>query len=168
MFVRIISSRKKWTRIPTKETRLPSDCFYDIRTTDNMLSLWKYDDFEDDGIINQCIVVGALGRQKIEKVSYVLIEDSELTAVNLTFTPNDPKCAFLNPEKEDFIGRHYDIQEIDDQDYVKIANIIISKIENGEVKILSKDKVTKAFKKMKEEGLLLNKGLSVGISNEIF
>ena len=170
MFVRIISNTKKWTRLgnDSKSKNLPADCFNDLKTTQNTLSLWKIDSTDSADICEQLVAVGAAGRSKIDKIVFVELSEQELEEKKLTLQQDNPQCDYLNPDKSDFINRHYDIIEIDHNDLFNVAEIIMNKIESKAVRILTKKQVKQILLGMKSQSIIINKGLQKDISSELF
>ena len=79
MYIRVISDLKRWESIVNDDPELlPADCFADLKTTKNTLSIWQVDDELSEIDIEDFIVIPALGRSTIEKITYVLLEENEL------------------------------------------------------------------------------------------
>ena len=79
MYIRVISELKRWKSVVNNNPNLiPADCFADIKTTQNTLSLWQIEDSSKQDSLEDFIVVATLGRASIDKVSFIFIKDEEL------------------------------------------------------------------------------------------
>lgn len=165
MFIRVISELKRWSRIEGKESSLPADCFFDIKTTKNTLSLWKIEGDEQN--FNQFVVISTLGRASLSKISYVLIKEEDIEAQGLQYMHDMPGCPYINENDTEFISHHYDIINISQDEYLKIANIIISKIENKQIHIMSLEEVKNVVKQLTEKGLIYTEKLQSSMQQAI-
>ena len=152
MFVRVISELKRWSRITGRDTLLPADCFFDIKTSRNTLSLWKVEEQEEG--FEQFVVIATLGKSTLSKISYVLISEEELDAQGLQYQQDLPGCQYINEANSDFISHHFDIVNISQEEYIKIANIIMKKIEEEKIEVLSLNEVKKVVKQLSSSGII--------------
>jgi len=159
LFVRVISELKRWTRIKEKEERLPADCFFDIKTNKNTLSLWKVDDINNKDDLYRFAVISVLGKTSLSKVTYVLIDENELSSCGLVVQNNDPGCGYISNSNQSFLEHHFDIVCIDHEDFIKIANIIITKIDKNEQDIISIKDVESAAQKLCNDGIVIKENL---------
>lgn len=168
MYIRVISELKRWECVVNNNPDLlPADCFFDIKTTNNALSLWQVEDSPAQDSLEDFTVVATLGRKSIDKVSYICITDEELKSQGLEILNDHPNCKYLNNEQSDFIKHHFDIINIDFEQYKKIAIIIQSKIKNGELKILTKSTVVNAAGRLLKNNILIKENISENIINKI-
>ena len=165
MFIRVISELKRWSRIEGKDSVLPADCFFDIKTTRNTLSLWKIEDDEKD--FKQYVVVSTLGKATLSKISYDLINEDDIEAQGLQYMQDMPGCPYINENNYEFVSHHFDIINISQDEYLKIANIIISKIEKEQIEILSLEEVKKVVKQLTSNGLIYKDKLQPTMQNVI-
>lgn len=159
MFIRVISDLKRWGRIAGKESLLPADCFFDIKTNKNTLSLWKVDNTNDRDALYQFAVISVLGKNSLSKVTYVLIDENELSHCGLKFQQDDPGCGYISDNNPSFLNHHFDILDISHEDFMKIANIIIGKIEKNEQSIISAKAVYAVAQKLCNEGIVVKERL---------
>lgn len=155
MYIRVISELKRWVRVVGKETKLPSDCFFDIKTQKNALSLLKIDSQEDWDSLNKYIVIPTLGKASLSKITYVLLDDSELKNLGLDIQQDSPGCPYIDESKTSFISHHFDIVDITHEEYLKIAELIINKIESNQQKVLSAKDVKLAAKDLCKSGIII-------------
>lgn len=155
MFIRVISELKRWNRIKEKQDRLPADCFFDIKTSKNALSLWKIDDLDNADDLHRFAVISVLGKNSLQKVTYVLINEDELSGCGLKVQCDDPGCGYISNSNQSFLDHHFDIVCIDHEDFIKIANIIINKIDKNEQDVISVKDVNSAAQKLCDEGIVL-------------
>lgn len=152
MFIRVISELKRWTRIAGKDSVLPADCFFDIKTTRNTLSLWKID--RDDNEFKKYVVIATLGKSSLSKISYVLINEEDIEREGLQYLQDSPGCPYINESNLDFISHHFDIINITQDEYIKIANIIMKKIEDKQIEVLSINDVKSVTKELCLAGIV--------------
>ena len=168
MYIRVISDLKRWKSIVNGNSELLlADCFSDIKTTHNTLSLWKVEDSSSQEDLENFTVVATLGRTSIDKVSYVCIEENEIEKHNLELKNDNPMCQYLNNEKSDFIKHHFDIINIDCDKYKTIAHLIRTKVNNDELKILTKNSVISAATRLLNNNILIKDNLSENVRNKI-
>lgn len=150
---------KRWNRIKEKQDRLPADCFFDIKTNKNTLSLWKIDNVDNTDDLYRFAVISVLGKNSLQKVTYVLIDENELSNSGLTVQCDNPGCGYISNNNQSFLDHHFDIVCIDHEDFIKIANIIINKIDKNEQDIISVKDVNSAAQKLCDEGIVLKEKL---------
>lgn len=163
----MISDLKRWDRIAGKESQLPADCFFDIKTNKNTLSLWKVDNTNDRDALYQFAVISVLGKNSLSKVTYVLIDENELTDCGLKFQQDDPYCGYIDNSKSSFLKHHFDIMDIDHEDFIKIASIIVSKIENNKQDIISIKDVNSVAKRLCDDGIVIKERLQKSMQDHL-
>ena len=164
MFLRVISELKRWNRIENKSDALPADCFFDIRTTRNTLSLWKIDNKNE---ISKFAVISTIGKSSLSKITYVLLDEEELQNCGLLITQDAPGCGYLDSSRTEILSHHYDISLIDHNDYIKIANVIIDKIETKRQDIILLDEVRKTVKELCSDEIILIDKLQESMKSSI-
>lgn len=167
MFLRVISDLKRWSNdVCGNEQLIPADCFSDIKTTNNTLSLWQVDETNDSEIINYA-VISTLNRMRFQKISYILVSDEELTNNGLTICQTDSVPDYLNSTSSNFINHHYDIINIDYQCYGKIATLFRNKIKNNQQDIILDKSAIEAAKQLYQNGIINIKPLQDKIRKTI-
>lgn len=169
MLIRVISELKRWIRLEGKKNLLPADCFADIKTSKNSLSLWKVDTeiLKTAELLNQYIVIAALGKMSLSKVSYLLIEEQELEKSGLSIQQNSPCCNYISENKTDFSSHHFDIVDITHEEYIKIADLIIKKIESDNLNVLSLSEARIAAKELCKNGIVIKDRLQDSMQKAI-
>lgn len=168
MYIRVIADLKRWkTIVNNNPVLLPADCFFDIKTANNTLSLWQVQDSPAQEELEDFTVISTLGRESIDKVSYICISDQELQSQGLEIRNDNPNCKYLNNDKTDFINHHFDIINIDCYQYQKIADLIRSKINKDELKILTKSSVLASAIRLFKNEILIKENLKDNIINKI-
>lgn len=157
MFIRVISELKRWSRISEKSAYLPADCFFDIKTSGNTLSLWKVE--KDDPDFNKYVVIATLGKMSLSKISYVLINEEEFDRQGLLYQQDSPGCPYINESNIQFVSHHFDIINISHEEYIKIANIIMQKVEQEQIEILSISEVKNVTKQLYSTDLIYKEKL---------
>lgn len=109
-FLRMIASIERWdgTKVVNRDNAfLSGDIIADLRTTDNKLSVWKADTQED---INDAVVALALGKDRLSKINYILIEKKDLDKMGI----NVSEClGDVKGVDEKILSKHGDLVELD-------------------------------------------------------
>lgn len=143
MLLRKIASKGRWnkSKIPdliTRDDRLfTGDAISDLRTKSNTISVWHTPDL-DDANLKPILATMALNCDKIDKIFFVALDESELIAKGLLFKP----VRGLSNSVVDLniLDRHRDIYEVDYWHLGILAEYIYKLIEEN--KVYSKTKTT--------------------------
>ncbi|MDE6244752.1 MAG: hypothetical protein K2M50_03750, partial [Treponemataceae bacterium] len=95
MLFRVITLNKWNKKISRQDAGIAGDAISDLRTTNNTLSVWKVSDEKANDELLDLAVVAALNRDKLQKVSYVLLDESWLDDNHIAFRPAPGKCDFI-------------------------------------------------------------------------
>lgn len=113
MLLRMIGSISKWNalgKINRPDAGICGDAISDLRTKENKLSVWKADSQKD---IDDAAVALALNRDNIQKLSYVLLDEKELSKMEIEISyvniPGDVACI----KDKDLLKKHRDLIDID-------------------------------------------------------
>ena len=167
MFLRVISDLKRWnTEVCGNSQLIPADCFSDIKTTHNTLSLWQIDE-NDITEIENFAVLSTLNRNELKKISYILISTEELSRIGLKFSQTNNVPDYLISSQNDVIKHHYDITDIDHQNYGKIATLFRDKIRGDKLEIISEIPAIDAAKRLYHNGIINIKPLKEKIKQTI-
>lgn len=161
----MISELKRWARIEGKTSVLPADCFFDIKTSRNALSLWKIE--KNDPDFKKYVVIATLGKSSLSKISYVLIDEEDIDNQGLKYQQDTPGCPYINESRLDFISHHFDIVNISQEEYIKIANIIMHKIENNQIELMSINEVKNVTKQLCSTDLIFQEKLQPSMRDVI-
>ena len=130
MYIRIVSNINKWDG--TEAVQRPGalvcgDAITDLKTTHNMLSIWKVN---DDSQINESIAAVALGRERLSKVSFVILEENEVEqGLNLLIKVNEGKCKPII--EKSILERHRDIIELDSQQLESLSAYMLKRVQGS-------------------------------------
>ena len=78
MYIRVVSNIHRWDGTATvkrPEAKVCGDAITDLKTSSNMLSVWNVD---GENQIEESVAVIALGRDRLDKVSYVMLENEAI------------------------------------------------------------------------------------------
>ena len=111
MLIRSIASLARWdgtTIVHRPDATIAGDVISDLRTQNNTLSVWRADSQED---IDDAIVAMSLNRTDVSKMIALLLDEKELSAMQID-------CSDKNPGKapgavESIKKKHRDLIEID-------------------------------------------------------
>lgn len=82
-FLRMISKITRWDgseSVDREDGLFTGDMLADLRTTNNKLSVWQVDTEED---VEKAIVALALSRDAVQKMCYMVLNDSELENIGI-------------------------------------------------------------------------------------
>ena len=107
----MVASIDKWDGSKQVNRPTPSICgdaMSDLRTKENRLSVWKGDSTED---IDDAVVALALSRDKVQKLSYLILREESLAKLEIEIADDHVGKA---PGLEDSIlSKHRDMIEMD-------------------------------------------------------
>lgn len=130
MYIRIVSNINKWDGTETVQrpgALVCGDAITDLKTTHNMLSIWKVN---DDSQINESIAAVALGRDRLAKVSFVILEENEIEQVlNLSLENNEGKCKPII--EESILKRHRDIVQLDSRQLESLSAYMLQRVQDS-------------------------------------
>ena len=111
MLIRGIASLSRWdgtTVVNRQDATTAGDVISDLRTQNNTLSVWRADSDED---INDAIVAMSLNRNDVSKMIALLLDEEDLSAMQIGFSDKKPGKA---PGAIEVIKKkHRDLLEID-------------------------------------------------------
>ncbi len=157
MLFRVITFSKWNKKISRQDAGIAGDAISDLRTTNNTLSVWKVFDEKDNDELLDLAVVAALNRDKLQKVSYVLLDESWLNANHIAFQPAPGKCDFIKSEYHDLKSKHIDLTEIDYKQLGILAEEINSILDNSSLMCFTDKELGERIKTLKKDGLLTDK-----------
>ena len=111
MLIRGIASLARWdgtTVVNREDATTAGDVISDLRTQSNTLSVWRADTPED---INDAIVAMSLNRTDISKMIALLLDEKDLSAMQIDFSDAIPGKA--PGAVESIKKKHRDLLEID-------------------------------------------------------
>lgn len=155
MLIRMISSIKKWSvdayPINRADASFPGDSVTDLKTTRNKLSVWKADNDEE---INDAIVALALGRQSIDKLWFVYLDESHLDSIGITAKPDETGDA-PGIASQDILARHMNLQDIDYPRLGKLTEYIYSQLDSEKFTLKTVPQLSTLLNSYKEKGIVL-------------
>lgn len=145
MLIRGLASMGRWdgtTFINRSGALYSGDAISDLRTRKNTLSVWYYNTpiEEEDAIVALC-----LNRSSLDKFVYIAFEEAELDSSNITYEPVLGKSDDVI--KEDVLGQHRDLTNLDYTQLGIIAEMIHSKVKSKLAITKSKKDVAKLIVK---------------------
>jgi len=111
MLIRGIASLARWdgtTVVNREDATTAGDVISDLRTQSNTLSVWRADSPED---INDAIVAMSLNRTDVSKMIALLLDEKDLSAMQIVFSDAIPGKA--PGAVESIKNKHRDLLEID-------------------------------------------------------
>lgn len=157
MLFRVITLSKWNKKISRQDAGIAGDAISDLRTTNNTLSVWKVSDKKDNDELLDLAVVAALNRDKLQKVSYVLLDESWLDDNNITFQSAPGKCDFIKSEYHDLKSKHIDLTEIDYKQLGILAEKISSILVNSSPMCFTNKELGERINALKKDGFLTDK-----------
>lgn len=157
MFFRVITFSKWNKKISRQDAGIAGDAISDLRTTNNTLSVWKVFDEKDYDELLDLAVVAALNRDRLQKVSYVLLDEAWLNDNNIAFQSAPGKCDFIKNEYHDLKSKHIDLTEIDYKQLGILAEKISSILGNSSLMCFTDKELGEKIKALKKDGLLTDK-----------
>lgn len=136
--LRKVENKRRWDKdqdldwMPTGD--VPADCLLDLRTENNLLSVWELDDSQSN--LNRVIAALAAQRQNLAKLEYAVVRKSKLSFD----TGKIKKSAGDSPDVKANNEWHFDVTDLSGSNLVEFAKSIWT---NGEVARLSKSEVKK-------------------------
>ena len=130
MYIRIVSNINKWDgteNVPRPGTLVCGDAITDLKTTHNMLSIWKV---TNDLQIDESIAAVALGRERLSKVSYVILEENEVEQeLKLSIAVNEGKCRPII--EKSILERHRDIIQLDSRQLESLSAYMLERVQDS-------------------------------------
>lgn len=111
MLIRSIASLARWdgsTVVNRPDATIAGDVISDLRTQNNTLSVWRADSQED---IDDAIVAMSLNRTDVSKVIALLIDENDLSVMQIELSDKNPGKA--PGAVESIKKKHRDLVEID-------------------------------------------------------
>lgn len=150
--LRMISSLERWDGRRDVQRPNPSICgdaIADLRTKNNCLSTWIADTDVDK---DTAVVALALGRDKADKLCYVILDDQDLK--NLEIDISDECKGEAKGLNEDLLTNHRDLIEMDYEHIGKLANYITPLVRSGQFKVITKAQVKSLLETYKGNELI--------------
>lgn len=163
MFLLRKISHAKWD--PSKgwsEVKISADAVTaDLRTQDNMLSLWKCGDGEEVEIEGAALALIAASN-RLDKIDIVWLSDDELQADGQTL--QDTKG---DTPVQDLIEQHVDVSELDYSSLGKVASRIAAAIAGGRYRRLRLKRVKALLLEAVEQKRVKLTHLKEGLRTEV-
>jgi hypothetical protein len=149
MFLRVVSKMSRWDGskpVNRPEAKVCGDAITDLKTSENMLSIWMADSDEQ---IDESAAVVALGRTKLDKVCYVLLDNDALNQINLLLKDNKGEC---RPVIDDSVlERHRDVIELDSAQLESLSAYMLDQVRHEKCSFKSSGQLKKIITKMISE-----------------
>lgn len=128
---------------------IPADAVTaDLRTTNNTLSFWQCGDGTNDEI-NEAVLALAAGGQRIDNIDIVWMSDRDLRADGHSL-----RCTAGRTPVAEMLDRHVDLCFLDYARLGKVAGRVMSAIEQGRHRRLTKKRVTAIIAEAIQRGRL--------------
>lgn len=111
-----------------------------------MLSIWMADSDEQ---IDESAAVVALGRTKLDKVCFVLIDNDAINHINLLLKENKGECRSVIDET--ILKRHRDVIELDSVQLESLSAYMLDQVQHEKCSFKSSGQLKKIIMKMIEE-----------------
>ncbi len=154
MLLRMLSSMNKWdlkeNPILREDPSFPADSVTDLKTTRNKLSVWKA---SDDDETNDAIVALALGRQSLDKLCFVYLDENDLKRIGIDALQDEPGNA-PGIESNAILNRHMNLQQIDYTRLGKLTEYIFKQLNDENCVYKTKKELSELLLDYKEKGLV--------------
>ena len=154
MLLRMISSMNKWDinscPIRREDPSFPADSVTDLKTTRNKLSVWKASNDEET---NDAIVALALGRQSLDKLCFVYLDEEYLKRIGIEALQDEPGCA-PGIESPVILNRHMNLQQIDYTRLGKLTEYIFKQLDEDNCVYKTKKELSNLLEKYKINGIV--------------
>ncbi len=154
MLLRMISSLNKWdkdsNKIEREDASFPADSVTDLKTTRNKLSVWKAD---DDAEADDAIVAMALGRNAVDKLCFVYLDETKLSNIGIEAIQDEPGLA-PGMTKPEVLNRHMNLQHLD---YTRLGNLtgyIFEQLDSDNCIIKTKKELSDLLSSYKDNGFV--------------
>lgn len=149
MFLRVVSKMSRWdgsNPVNRPDAKVCGDAITDLKTSDNMLSIWMADNNEQ---IEESAAVIALGRNKLDKVCYILLDNEELDRINLLLEENMGQCKSVIDK--DVLRRHRDVIELDSTQLECLSAYMLDQVQKSNCSFKDIEQLRKIIAKMIED-----------------
>lgn len=154
MLLRMISAMNKWdlTSCPIlrDDPSFPADSVTDLKTTRNKLSVWKASDDEET---NDAIVALALGRQSLDKLCFVYLDEDYLKTIGIEALQDEPGSA-PGIESVVILNRHMNLQQIDYTRLGKLTEYIFKQLDEDNCVYKTKKELSDLLVAYKDNGIV--------------
>jgi len=157
MLFRVITPSKWNKKILRQDASIAGDAISDLRTSNNTLSVWSVADEKSREELLDLAVVAALNRDKLQRVFYVLLEESWLDEQHIIFQSVPGKCDFIKTEYKDLKSKHIDLKEIDYKQLGILANKIDSILKTSSLRFFTDKELKVKINNLKQDGFLTDK-----------
>ena len=145
----MLSNINKWdgSKIVNRpDAFIPGDTLSDLRTSDNTLSVWKADTEED---VEDALVALALNRDSVGKLSYCLLDETELKNIEINVSDDIPGTA--PGLDEEILKKHRDLIDLDYWRIGYLAEMLLNKLQDKKnQKFLTKRETETLLKKYRD------------------
>lgn len=129
MLLRVITDSKWKKTLVRNPSLLPADCLSDLRTSANTLSVWKVNNPEDEDELKELCMIQALCRDKLQKVSYVLLNEDSIKQIGIILKNDVGMCPCIINQQ--LLQKHIDLDQLDSKQLEKLAFIIREKVQSS-------------------------------------
>lgn len=149
----MVSAQSKWDgskNVNRDDGFICGDAISDLRTTNNTLSVWKADSEQD---IEDAIVALALGRDKVQTLNYLLIDEGELERMEIQISSDVP--GDIKGLDEQIRKKHRDLIEMDYWRIGYLAEYMTCLVNKGEFMSCTKKSIKSLLEKYKSSNKIV-------------
>ena len=165
MLLRMVSAQSKWDGskdVNRDDGFICGDAISDLRTTSNTLSVWKADTQQD---IEDAIVALALGRDKVQTLNYLLIDESELERMEIQISSD--VLGDIKGLDEQIRKKHRDLIEMDYWRIGYLAEYMIGLVNKGKFMICTKKNIQALLEKYKNSNKIAIDNMLEKLRNDL-
>lgn len=165
MLLRMVSAQSKWDgskNVNRDDGFICGDAISDLRTTNNTLSVWKADSEQD---IEDAIVALALGRDKVQTLNYLLIDEGELERMEIQISSDVP--GDIKGLDEQIRKKHRDLIEMDYWRIGYLAEYMIGLVNKGEFMSCTKKNIKALLEKYKSSNKIATDNMLEKLRNDL-
>lgn len=170
MLLRRIKSIGCWNpqtykdKINREDYSTPGDTLSDLKTDNNGLSVWFTPDLDETNI-KPLLAAMAVGRDSIQKMTYVVLDENRLLSMGIEKKPVLGLAPGISDEA--ILKSHYDLTDIDYKRIGPLANYIEELIEGNHAKTVNEKDLEKYINELIDNDKICTEDLKDGIKNRI-
>ncbi len=152
MLIRMISSIGRWDGsqiIERDDALFTGDAISDLRTSNNTLSVWLISDKSE---LNDILIALALSRNKIDKLSYVEIEEAFIDDLKIELDESELGVAPGVKRDSNILEKHRNLTEIDYWRLGLIAEYLFTQVKSNHKETFTKKKIKDLINKYVDDG----------------
>lgn len=161
----MIGSIPRWDgsqKIEREDALFTGDAIADLRTQGNTLSVWYSEDGSD---LNDILVALALNRTRIEKLCYVILDETYISNLNIHLNKIPGSAPGINNQQ--ILDKHRDLTEIDYWRLGLIAEHIYKRVQEDQKRVVTKSQLESLIRDYINNGIVDTSQLTASIKESL-